>query len=55
MGRGRAGALGGKRCTYVIDLKTKKIYGDMSELSAEEPYTCIYAGRDVSDEVNMSR
>jgi hypothetical protein len=26
----------------------------MAELSAEEPFTCIYAGRDVSDEVTTS-
>ena len=26
----------------------------MPELSAEEPFTCIYAGRDVSDEVTTS-
>jgi hypothetical protein len=26
----------------------------MPELSAEEPFTCIYAGRDVSDEVTIS-
>jgi hypothetical protein len=26
----------------------------MAELSAEEPFTCIHAGRDVSDEVAMS-
>jgi hypothetical protein len=45
---------GGERRTYVIDLKTKTIYGNMPELSAEEPFTCIYAGRDVSDEVNTS-
>ena len=45
---------GGKRRTYVIDLKAKTIYGDMPELSAEEPFTCIYAGRDVSDEVITS-
>jgi len=45
---------GGKRRTYVIDLKSKTIYGDMPELSAEEPFTCIYAGRDVSDEVVTS-
>jgi hypothetical protein len=30
------------------------IYADMPELSAEEPFTCIYAGRDVSDEVTTS-
>jgi len=45
---------GGERRTYVIDLQTKTIYGDMPELSAEEPFTCIYAGRDVSDEVVTS-
>jgi hypothetical protein len=45
---------GGKRCSYVIDLERQRIYGDMPELSAEEPYTCIYAGRDVSDEVIVS-
>ncbi len=45
---------GGKRCSYVIDLVHQRIYADMPELSAEEPFTCIYAGRDVSDEVTIS-
>ncbi len=45
---------GGRRCTYVIDLRSNTIYGDMAELSAEEPFTCIYAGNDVSDEVTTS-
>jgi hypothetical protein len=45
---------GGKRRTYLIDLGNDVIYGDMPELSAEEPFTCIYAGRDVSDEVTTS-
>ncbi len=45
---------GGKRCSYVIDLLHDRIYGDMPELSADEPYECIFAGRDVSDEVTMS-
>jgi hypothetical protein len=45
---------GGRRCTYVVDLRNDTIYGDMPELSAEEPFTCIYAGRDVSDEVTTS-
>ena len=45
---------GGRRCTYVIDLRGNTIYGNMPELSAEEPFTCIYAGRDVSDEVSTS-
>jgi hypothetical protein len=45
---------GGRRCTYVIDLRSNTIYGNMPELSAEEPFTCIYAGRDVSDEVSTS-
>jgi hypothetical protein len=45
---------GGRRCTYVVDLQNDTIYGDMPELSAEEPFTCIYAGRDVSDEVTTS-
>jgi hypothetical protein len=45
---------GGRRCTYLIDLRHDKIYGDMPELSAEEPFECIYAGRDVSDEVTTS-
>jgi len=45
---------GGRRCTYVIDLRSNTIYGNMPELSAEEPFTCIYAGRDVSDEVTTS-
>ena len=45
---------GGKRRTYLIDLRNDVIYGDMPELSAEEPFECIYAGRDVSDEVTTS-
>ncbi len=46
--------LNGTRCTYVIDRASHTIYGDMREASAEEPYRCIYAGRDVSDEVSIS-
>ena len=45
---------GGRRCTYVVDLRTDTIYGNMPELSAEEPFKCIFAGRDVSDEVTTS-
>src|SRR5580700_1426869 len=45
---------GGRRCSYVIDLVHDRIYGDMAELSAEEPFTCIFAGRDISDEVTIS-
>ncbi|MDQ2865907.1 MAG: hypothetical protein M3R51_06740 [Candidatus Eremiobacteraeota bacterium] len=45
---------GGRRCTYVIDIRNETIYADMPELSAEEPFTCIYAGRDVSGEVSIS-
>jgi glycogen debranching enzyme len=45
---------GAGRCTYVIDTKRRLIFGDMREASAEEPYRCIYAGRDVSDEVATS-
>jgi glycogen debranching enzyme len=45
---------GGRRCSYVIDLVHDRVYADMPELSAEEPFTCIYAGRDVSDEVTIS-
>jgi hypothetical protein len=45
---------GGHRCTYVVDLRNDTIYGNMPELSAEEPFKCIYAGRDVSDEVTTS-
>jgi hypothetical protein len=37
-----------------MDLRSDTIYGNMPELSAEEPFTCIYAGRDVSDEVSTS-
>jgi glycogen debranching enzyme len=45
---------GGRRCSYVIDLKRDRIYGDMAELSAEEPFECIYAGQDVSGELQLS-
>ena len=46
--------LGGERCTYVIDRTSGCIYGDMREASAEEPYRCIYAGVDISDEIATS-
>jgi hypothetical protein len=45
---------GGRRCTYVIDAARKLIFGDMQEASAEEPYRCIYAGQDVSEEATTS-
>ena len=45
---------GAGRCTYVIDVERATIFGDMREASAEEPYRCLYAGRDVSDEVTTS-
>lgn len=45
---------GGRSCTYVIDFLHNHVYGDMRELSAEEPFVCLYAGRDVSDEVTTS-
>ncbi len=45
---------GAGRCTYVIDAARRTIYGDMREASAEEPYRCVYAGVDVSDEVSVS-
>ena len=45
---------GGNLCTYVIDLERNLIYGNLRELSAEEPFSCIYAGRDVSEEVTTS-
>ncbi len=45
---------GGRSCTYLIDVRAKTIYANLAELSAEEPYTCVFAGRDVSDEVTVS-
>jgi glycogen debranching enzyme len=45
---------GSGTCTYVIDTARRTIFGDMQEASAEDPYRCIYAGTDVSDEVNTS-
>jgi hypothetical protein len=45
---------GGNLCTYVIDFERHMIYGNMRELSAEEPFVCMYAGRDVSDEITTS-
>jgi hypothetical protein len=45
---------GGRSCTYVIDFERNQIYADMRELSADEPFVCLYAGRDVSDEVTTS-
>jgi len=46
--------LGGERCTYVIDRATARIFTDMREASGEEPYRCIYAGVDISDEIAIS-
>jgi hypothetical protein len=45
---------GSGRCTYVIDVAQKCIYGDMREASAEEPYRSIYAGTDVSAEATVT-
>jgi len=45
---------GGRRHSYVIDAERKMIVGDMDFASADEPYTVLYAGRDVSDEVRTS-
>ena len=42
------------RCTYVIDVVRKLIFGDMREASAEEPYRCVYAGTEIGDEVTTS-
>ncbi len=42
------------RCTYVVDVAEKCIYGDMRESSAEEPYRSIFAGTDVSGEASVS-
>ncbi|MFN2461459.1 MAG: amylo-alpha-1,6-glucosidase [Candidatus Velthaea sp.] len=45
---------GGRRHTYVIDAVNKRISGDMTFASADEPYEVMYAGRDVSDEATTS-
>ncbi|MBD5604216.1 MAG: hypothetical protein IAI48_03885 [Candidatus Eremiobacteraeota bacterium] len=45
---------GAGRCTYVVDARRNVIYGDMREASAEEPYRCVYAGKDVSGEATIS-
>ncbi len=45
---------GSGRCTYVIDVARKAIYGDMREASAEEPYRCYYAGAVVSHEFSVT-
>jgi glycogen debranching enzyme len=45
---------GGRRHTYVMDHVEKRIVGDMRQASADEPYTVLYAGRDVSDEATVS-
>jgi hypothetical protein len=44
----------GRRCTYVIDHRHKRIVGDMPHASADEPYAVLFAGRDVSDEATIS-
>jgi hypothetical protein len=45
---------GGRRCTFVIHVARKTIYSDQREVSADDAYHCVYAGRDVSDEVATS-
>jgi hypothetical protein len=45
---------GGTRHTYVIDVRNRRIIGDMTFASADEPYEVYYAGRDVSDEATTS-
>jgi glycogen debranching enzyme len=45
---------GGRRHTYVIDAVNKRIVGDMTFASADEPYAVLYAGRDVSEEATTS-
>ncbi len=45
---------GGKRCTYVVDFERATISTNSPDLSAEEPYHIVDAGRDVSDEVTVS-
>jgi hypothetical protein len=45
---------GSRRHTYVMDHVGKRIIGDMRLASADEPYTVLYAGRDVSDEATVS-
>jgi hypothetical protein len=45
---------GSGRCTYVVDVAGKCIYGDMRESTCEEPYRSIYAGADVSAEATVT-
>jgi hypothetical protein len=45
---------GGRRHTYVVDAVAKRIIGDMTFASADEPYRVFFAGSDVSDEATTS-
>ena len=45
--------LRGTAATYVIDAVRKCIYGNMPDLTAEAPYRCYDAGKDVSDELEI--
>jgi len=45
---------GSRLHTYVMDHVGKRIIGDMRQASADEPYTVLFAGRDVSDEATVS-
>ena len=45
---------GGRRQTYVIDALKKRIIGDMTFASADEPYEVYFAGTDVSAEATTS-
>ncbi len=44
---------GAARFTYVIDVARARIICDQREASAEEPYRCVDAGRDVTTEMKV--
>lgn len=45
---------GGRLCSYVVDLRERVVYCDTEDASAEPPLRSLYAGRDVSYDVEIT-
>ncbi|MDE2572788.1 MAG: hypothetical protein KGM44_09750, partial [bacterium] len=45
---------GGGLCSYVVDLRGEIVYCDLQDASAEPPLRAVYAGRDVSHDVEIT-
>jgi len=45
---------GGRLCSYVVDVREGLVYCDIEDASAEPPLQALYAGRDVSHEIEIT-